>query len=408
MPVIRKEPASTMASTVTKPSDTKSILDEKTFKHAIFRRGTKEELFRDDDGQSDDGAIPEDVSGDEKLPQLHQLWSLERKGKDLSAAIWRPERCAAELVIQKGKLFAHIGSLWAGKTYLTIEEAVYMVDRGSMLLFREDEKDGKKKVLLTLKECYGLMASCGVSVDHLGCFAKLLRAGYVAHRFGVPMTVRDKGKVRGMTMEFVEKRAQTGADDGVDKKRRWGGNEEAAAAGTVNGANSDSKSIKKGKLAKMGETGCETTHEGVWWPAYRFRDAASSKVPPAPCEIVPNNMEKKEAKRKQFPNLRPLLTYPEADFVEKHEDERRSFFYLDVYPPNGNFSRKNTGKKAALLSIIANGKVAAPQQSLLRDIDAEARAVNVDAEQTPTRFCSLEHGDIAFYSLIRTNIRDIH
>ena len=129
---------------------------------------------------------------------------------------------------------------------------------------------------------------------------------------------------------------------------------------------------------------------------------------PPPCVVEPSKEEKKEARRKQFPHLRPLRTRAEADFVERHRDKKHSFFYLEVFPPNGNFSRKSTGRKAALVSMIANGSTLPPHETLLRDIDVEARAMSVDAEKPPTRFCGLEHGDIAFYSLVRTDVREIH
>lgn len=393
-----------------KPSETLSVLDEKTFKHAIFRRGTKEELFREDDGEADDGSIPTDVSGDEKLPQLHQLWSLPRAGRDLSAAIWRPDRCAAELVMQKGKLFSHLGSLWAGKTLLTIEEAVYMVDRGSMLLFREE---GKKKILMSMKECYTLMAGCGVTIDHLSCLAKLLRAGFVAHRFGVPWSLKDRAEANEKTMEFA------GAANKMD------------TAGVVSGAIGmgglkDGKSMKRSKPGEGGQAWLgkdakrarrkdsddsrdtkksASSSPSSWWPVHEF--VAISSAPP-PCVIEPNKQEQRQARRDKFPHLRPLRTLPEADFVERHQDKKQEFFFLDVYPPNGSFSRKSTGRKAALVTMIVNGSVLPPHQSLVRDIDVEARAVNVDPETPPTRFCSLEHGDIAFYSLVRTRVRDIH
>ena len=44
--------------------------------------------------------------------------------RDLGAAIWRPELGLAEVVLQKGKLLAHMGFTRASKLYLFIEEAV--------------------------------------------------------------------------------------------------------------------------------------------------------------------------------------------------------------------------------------------------------------------------------------------
>ncbi len=389
------------------PEGALSILDEKIFKHSIFRRGTKEELFREDDGEGDDGSIPVDVSGDEKLPQLHQLWSLPRAGRDLSAAIWRPSKCAAELMIQKGKLFGHVGSLWAGKTLLTIEEVVYMVDRGSLLLFREQ---GKKNVLMSMKDCYTLMSSCGITMDHVACIGKLMRAGYVTHRFGVPWSVKDKSEANGMTMAFagMERRPEPAAvaecqasngGRGMVKRKV-----ETERADTKRGRRSDGRN---GRDAQADCNGAAPTSSPTssWWPKH---EAVVTSPAPLPCVVEPNREENKETRRKQFPHLRPLRTHAQADYVERHQDEKHAFFYLDVFPPNGNFSRKSTGRKAALVSMISNGSTVPPPESLLRDIDAEARAVSVDEEVPPTRFCGLEHGDIAFYSLLRTDIKDIH
>ena len=44
--------------------------------------------------------------------------------RDLGAAIWRPELGLAEVVLQKGKLLAHMGFTRGSKLYLFIEEAV--------------------------------------------------------------------------------------------------------------------------------------------------------------------------------------------------------------------------------------------------------------------------------------------
>lgn len=78
--------------------------------------------------------------------------------KDLSAAIWRPQKQAAEVVLKRGKLFSYVGTVCGPKQYLCIEEAVYLVDRGSMMLFMEEGR--MKKRLLSLKEAYTLMVVC--------------------------------------------------------------------------------------------------------------------------------------------------------------------------------------------------------------------------------------------------------
>ena len=44
--------------------------------------------------------------------------------KDVSAAIWRPNKCVAEVVLQKGKLLSHMGFMQGSRLHLHVEEAV--------------------------------------------------------------------------------------------------------------------------------------------------------------------------------------------------------------------------------------------------------------------------------------------
>lgn len=127
----------------------KQTVDKTKFTAAIFRRGQKKELFEDGDGDES-----EQVELDHKLRELYEMWKVPRGAyvvlqntlnivttrsspwlapifscsKDLSAAIWRPQYKAAEVVIQKGKLFSHMGFMWGKKLFLHIEEAMYVAD----------------------------------------------------------------------------------------------------------------------------------------------------------------------------------------------------------------------------------------------------------------------------------------
>ena len=46
-----------------------------------------------------------------------------RPRRDLAAAIWRPHLGVAEVVLQRGKLFTHMGFTQGSKQYLFVEEA---------------------------------------------------------------------------------------------------------------------------------------------------------------------------------------------------------------------------------------------------------------------------------------------
>lgn len=90
---------------------------------------------------------------------LSPLRCCASRRRDLSAAIWRAHLGVAEVVLQKGKLFTHMGFMQGSKFYLHIEEALYMVDRANLLLFADEEGRGKR--LLSLHEGYQLMVRVG-------------------------------------------------------------------------------------------------------------------------------------------------------------------------------------------------------------------------------------------------------
>lgn len=93
---------------------------EADFSASIFRRGQKKELF--DETQEDEASLETELKS--KVEELASLWAAERVGKELSAAIWRPELDLAEVVLQRGKAVTHLGCQQRSKLYLHIEEAV--------------------------------------------------------------------------------------------------------------------------------------------------------------------------------------------------------------------------------------------------------------------------------------------
>ncbi len=376
-------------------------MDKEKFKAAVFRRGNKQELLHPSTtgthGQHDaEASLPDQLTGDEKLDELLKLWSLARSGyvvflhamrhahffnwirircrKDLAAAIWRPSKCAAQVVLQKGRLFSHVGCLWGGHMYLTIEEAVYMVDRGSMLLFLED---GTKKRLLTMKECYALMETCGVSMDHFITYCKLLRAGYVAHRRGLPWVLKNKDEIRRCDCRFEE----------TVENRRTRTSEVRELAPPVD--------TKRQKRKRTGEDFSGTM--GEWWPEYHWHDEHAGKNLPT-FEVV-DEKTKEQRRLDLFPRMAPLASH--APNLGDSSSEQG--MYLDVYPPNGNFSRKQPGTACSLLSMISCGENVPPSSEILEDLEPL-----MSSSDAKVRFVGVEHGDIAFYSFFRTTLRDIH
>ncbi|MEW5303153.1 MAG: hypothetical protein WDW38_001477 [Sanguina aurantia] len=142
---------------------------------AIFRRGgPKKELFLVSAEDYDEAEL------EEKLRDLTELLHADKTGKDLSAAIWRPSVGAAELVLSRRSSTRDIGYVRGKKTYLHIEEAVFLVDRSDMLLFVEDAHGQRR--LLSLQECYDLMITNGVSMERYVVYSRLNRSGYLVMR----------------------------------------------------------------------------------------------------------------------------------------------------------------------------------------------------------------------------------
>ncbi|GLI69568.1 hypothetical protein VaNZ11_014204 [Volvox africanus] len=193
---------------------------------SIFRRGgTKKELF---------DVINEDVDDekefDEKLAELEELLHADKTGRELSAALWRPSLCAAELVKQRKQHARDMGFIRGHRLYLHLEEAVYLLDRGDLLLFAEEPEpppqqqqldlgmsgaaavgagegrlaakgmaptgndvgfgalgDGprrhtQRQRLLSVQEAFDLMISMGIPLERYMLYSSLSRSGYLVMR----------------------------------------------------------------------------------------------------------------------------------------------------------------------------------------------------------------------------------
>ncbi|XP_055994111.1 tRNA-splicing endonuclease subunit Sen54 [Sorex fumeus] len=119
----------------------------------------------------------------ERLHRCRQeLWQLlaeervERLGS-LVAAEWRPERGVVELKTPAGKFWQTMGFSEQGRQRLHPEEALYLLECGSIQLFHQE-------LPLSVQEAYQLLLA-GDSVTFLQyqVFSHLKRLGYVVRRF---------------------------------------------------------------------------------------------------------------------------------------------------------------------------------------------------------------------------------
>lgn len=253
-----------------------------------------------------------------------------------------------------------------------------MVDRGSMLLFYEQGIQ-KKKMLLSMKECYALMESCGVPIDNFIMYCKLMRAGFIAHRSNIPWVLKNREDISRLNFEYSVGNVDSDATSSGHKRKRH--DMSSFAAGLQRGVKSSTRG-----------TGSAKSRE--WWPVYQYHDETTCSNLPT-C-IVDNEETRERTRLQAFPRMAPLQRDTEA---LESPGLFSDIAYMDVYPPNAGFSRKNMGEKSGYMSMVACGRDHPPP------LHAMTCVQHVDA---PVRFVGIEHGDIAFYSFLKTKLRDIH
>ncbi|XP_023569941.1 tRNA-splicing endonuclease subunit Sen54 isoform X2 [Octodon degus] len=123
----------------------------------------------------------------EELWQLLAEERVERLGS-LVAAEWRPEEGIVELKSPAGKFWHTMGFSEHGRQLLHPEEALYLLECGSIQLFCQD-------LPLSIQEAYQLLLT-GDTVTFLQyqVFSHLKRLGYVVRRFQ-PRPINKKAKV---------------------------------------------------------------------------------------------------------------------------------------------------------------------------------------------------------------------
>eukprot|EP00892_Ulva_mutabilis_P000013 jgi/Ulvmu1/10011/UM059_0060.1 len=125
----------------------------------------------------------------EKLQNLKAIWAGDRASTgESSVAEWLPQHGLAVVRHQRGAMLQRMGFMCRGRLYLTIEELIFLVDRGSMVAVRGA---GASSKVLSRQECYCIMDSLGVAMDAFLTYCFLQRTGYVVRRCPCIWTVND-------------------------------------------------------------------------------------------------------------------------------------------------------------------------------------------------------------------------
>uniref|UniRef100_A0A3P9HLC3 TSEN54 tRNA splicing endonuclease subunit n=1 Tax=Oryzias latipes TaxID=8090 RepID=A0A3P9HLC3_ORYLA len=103
----------------------------------------------------------------------------DKSGSFLGAAVcvWLPCRRLVELQSPAGKFWQTAGFSADGKQYLLPEEALYLMECGSVQIFHED-------LPISIQDGYEAFLSADtVTLQQFQVFGHLKRLGYVVHRF---------------------------------------------------------------------------------------------------------------------------------------------------------------------------------------------------------------------------------
>ncbi|XP_061606294.1 tRNA-splicing endonuclease subunit Sen54 isoform X2 [Phyllopteryx taeniolatus] len=155
-------------SEVLSPSE---LFSARTRSHKIPVRGQKD--FYPDDSEEQRKRLEQ---------SLNEHWGLvseervERLG-NLVKAVWIPSEQLVELQSPAGKFWQTMGFSASGKQYLLPEEALYLMECGSIQVFYQD-------LPLSIQDGFEwFLSSSTVSLQQYQVFGHLKRLGYVVHRF---------------------------------------------------------------------------------------------------------------------------------------------------------------------------------------------------------------------------------
>ncbi|OVA16436.1 tRNA-splicing endonuclease [Macleaya cordata] len=138
------------------------------------------------DGTADSEVDLQDIEDDEHLCMSGSIPKLQFR-KDVSKARWDVEMGMAEVIEKKGGMWTTTGIVRRSKVYCSIEETLFLAERGALILF--DIND----MVLSLKDMYEMVAEgrSGCSWDSFEAYRHLKSLGYIIGRHGVNWSVKN-------------------------------------------------------------------------------------------------------------------------------------------------------------------------------------------------------------------------
>lgn len=304
--------------------------------------------------------------------------------RDFSAAIWRPDLCLAEVVLQKGKVLGHLGFIQGSKLYLFPEEVAYLADRASLMLFIEIGSRGERE-LLSIQQIHDLLISSNIDEPSYQVFCKLLRAGYIVQRHPSKFWIKPSDNPRVIWHRWYAEPSEV-----VLKTTVCSGKTARIEEATV------PKGVASVKRRKIDTTVSDKSKANHWWPVFAAQSKILNSLPRA--QVYEDEAS---AVQSEFPNMAPLplITVEELLSSDRNVDDGSAYLQFDVYAPDSNFSRKEHGPPGFIL--CTHRATNFPSPAVMTSAQRAAGSI-------PVRFASVENGDIAFFGFNHVDIAFIY
>ncbi|XP_057837862.2 uncharacterized protein LOC131048039 [Cryptomeria japonica] len=279
--------------------------------------------------------------------------------KDVSVARWDNNLGMAEVIIKKGRMWSTTGIVRGDKILCHIEEIIYMVERGALLLLDGD-------LSLSMEDVYSLLmdGKYGCSWEYYQAYCHLRGLGYIVGRHDIPWTFKvNKSKPTACSLDTSE---------GLF-------NECGRDIGNTDISNEDKHCFQSNFIIttreneKMLLKDVECCSDGL----------ETTSLNQDSCKVEVASLEK------ALQNL-SICRYS----IDSGDHGKGLNLVFDVYNPNTKFKKSAPGSPDFILCITRD----CPPNK------AEVQALQSLCKGTPLKFASNECGRISFFSFCSVNL----
>jgi hypothetical protein len=306
--------------------------------------------------------------------------------------------------------------MWGKKLFLHPEEALYLVDRANLLLFEDTPAAGKR--LLSLQECQELMIETGVSMDMFVVYCKLVRAGYIVQRHPFTWVVKNSEsptQIWGPPNSYHSTTNRLGQAAGISTDTLAN---KTDVSGVKEKEVEEERAAKRQRKQKPVKNEKKEESAGSWWgnttkttsdTNNATTNNATNKATRNPWAGLVDQTKLPRCTVRQpalhralalFPNMQPLHHLQPSEVVDLSTANKEGvgMLHFDVFAANSQFSRKYPDLPLYSICVCGGGS---PPSVLANN------AADLASNGVPVRYSGVEHGDISYFAIARSELHKI-